>query len=365
MPFTRPTLQEIVDRIESDMESRLTGDVSLLRRAVLRVLARVFAGAIHILYGVLQTLSKDLFVDQAATDMLDRHAIMWGVPRKAAIFATGDVVFDGVDTTVIPEGTVAQNDDGIEYETIEEKTISFGIAIVPMQAREAGTASNIPVATILELVSPVEGITQLLVDIGGIAGGQDAESDDDLRQRILERIQEPPRGGTAADYIFWAKQVAGVAQAWSFPLHAGPGTVAVVVKAAGADPVPDAALLQSVTDYIETVKPVTADVSIDPINKQEITFDISITPRTSDFEDAITDSLQQMFDSVVEPQADILISQIRNAISTTGIDNFDITEIRVEGTPLSSVGDIPLSDIGTYGDFAYGTLGLITYAELI
>ena len=134
MPFTRPTLQEIVDRIENDIESRLTGDVSLLRRAVLRVLARVFAGVIHVLYGALQALSKDLFVDQATADMLDRHAIMWGVPRKAAIFATGDVVFDGVDTTVIPEGTVAQNDDGIEYETIEEKTISFGIAIVPSAA---------------------------------------------------------------------------------------------------------------------------------------------------------------------------------------------------------------------------------------
>ena len=61
MPFTKPTLQEIVDRIDSDIQSRITGATTFLRRSILKVLGRVLAGAIHLLYGYLEFQKDQLY----------------------------------------------------------------------------------------------------------------------------------------------------------------------------------------------------------------------------------------------------------------------------------------------------------------
>jgi uncharacterized phage protein gp47/JayE len=51
MPFDRPSLSELAIRAISDIQTRVTGASTLLRRSVLRVLAKVQAGANHLLYG--------------------------------------------------------------------------------------------------------------------------------------------------------------------------------------------------------------------------------------------------------------------------------------------------------------------------
>ena len=47
MPFTRPTLTTLIDRGAADIESRLAGSDARLRRALLNVLVRAHAGAVH------------------------------------------------------------------------------------------------------------------------------------------------------------------------------------------------------------------------------------------------------------------------------------------------------------------------------
>ena len=62
MPFSRPTLQNIFDRIINDIESRLTSNTPILKRALLRILAAVFASAIHICYGFIVWVSEQIIV---------------------------------------------------------------------------------------------------------------------------------------------------------------------------------------------------------------------------------------------------------------------------------------------------------------
>ena len=50
MAFSRPTLQQIVDRIENDFKTRIDNAQSLLRRSVLKIMARVYAGTADLLY---------------------------------------------------------------------------------------------------------------------------------------------------------------------------------------------------------------------------------------------------------------------------------------------------------------------------
>ncbi|MDH3975622.1 MAG: baseplate J/gp47 family protein [Deltaproteobacteria bacterium] len=98
------------------------------------------------------------------------------------------------------------------------------------------------------------------------------ESDSELLQRILDRIQSPPAGGNKADYIRWAKEVPNVKEAYCYPLGGGLGTVYVLILADEAatgsetpssyaditgttDAVgapPDIKLIDSLTDFVTT-----------------------------------------------------------------------------------------------------------------
>jgi uncharacterized phage protein gp47/JayE len=349
MAYTRPTISEIVNRIESDLESRLTGDAPLLRRGILRVLVRVFAGAVHIVYGYLEYLSRQLFAATAELEYLNRIGLMFGVTRKAAAFAEGAITFQGVNGTIVPAGTRVVTADGVEYETSTDGTIVGGFVNVNSTAVEPGTAGNMPTIEPIELVEPLAGVS--LVIVGTLfAGGQDEETDAAYRQRILERIQTPPAGGTAADYVRWAKEVSGVSSAWTFAATPGPGQVTVVYKGTAS--------ASAVEDYIEERMPVTADLSVLETVDQDVDFSILITPDTTANRAAITANLEQLFAEVAAPGEDMLISRVRNAISTAGVDNYDITAITVDGGARPTDSDI------LFSGYEYGVLGTISYGEL-
>jgi uncharacterized phage protein gp47/JayE len=363
MPFQRPTIQTIYDRMISGIETRMTGNVSLLRRAILRVLAKVFAGAIHLLYGRLEWLSKQIFVTQAELDMLDRpHGGMWGITRNSAQYATGQYRFTGTNAVVIAEGTKVQNSEGIEFQTEAEVTIASGYADAVITAVEAGEAGNISDST-LELVSPIDGVDNVGTVMLAPSSGLDLETDESYRSRILSHIQHRPMGGNKYDYEEWAKGVLGVGNAWCMPLARGGGTVDVVVKAAGANPVPSPTLLSAVSTYIEDVKPVTADVSVLAINPKEVTLWISFAPNgatNTDVQDKITSNLTDLFENIAAPKTDLLISYIRDAIMNSGASDYAITQIEVNAASVPVDQDIVMS-----GENDYPTLGTITFATLV
>jgi uncharacterized phage protein gp47/JayE len=354
MAFTRPTLAEIYARIVADMESRLTGNVTILRRALLRVLAAVFAGAVHILYGYLTFIAEQLFPDTALREWLERHGFIWGVDRKAAAFAIGTFTFSGVNATVIPAGTaVARDSDGIEYTTDALGTIAGGVANIAATASEAGVAGNMTDPTDVSLVEPIAGITGVVLN-GDFADGADEETDEDYRARILFRIQEPPAGGTAADFIRWAEEVSGVDKAWSFPItpSAGAVTVAYLGTAAAA----------TVEAHIETLMPVTTDLFIVKLTGSAyiVPFDIYIQldPNTAEQQAAIVANLEAHIASVAAPGENLLWSQIENAVSTAGPDNFRIYQLSAPPpTQDGLTGDI------LFSGFDYGELGTVFFTS--
>ena len=357
MPFNRPTLSEIIDRMEADVEQRLTGNTPLLTVSFLRVLVRVFAGAIHVVYGWLVWLADQLFWDTAETSMLDRHARLWGLSRKAATFAIGNITFVGSNGTAIPSGTLLVTEDNIQFETTAPGTIVGGSTTVTATASEPGEAGNISTGTDLELVEPISGI-QYADANGDFSGGQDQESDNDLRNRIDARITTPPAGGTATDFENWALSVDGVADAWAFGNTPSIGYVTLIIKASGSNPVPSAPLLTDVENYVSTVMPVTTNLLVQAIDDKTIDLTIDITLAAgadqSDTEAAITSNLQSFFEDAAEPGEDVLISQLRNAISTTGVEDYEITDIDKDSVAQ------PIDDISMSG-FEYAILGSITY----
>lgn len=318
MPFTRPTLQEINDRIKTDLETRLSTSGSFLKRAVVLVLGRVLAGASHLLHGHLDFNSEQIIPDTAIKAYLVRWASIWGINRKAATFSAGPVTMTGTNGSVITAGSLFTRDDGAQYEAQADATIAGGTIDVTVQALLAGVDGDLDPGVELNLVSPIAGVdsTGTVAGPDGVTGGNDEESDEDLLGRLLDRLQTPPLGGADQDYEKWAKEVAGVTRVWVYPLYLGPGTVGVTFVRDDDDPIiPDNTAVGVVADYIETKRPVTAHVTVfapvaDPIN-----FTIHIEPDSAEIRAAIEAELKDMIFREGVPAGTILLSHMNEAIS--------------------------------------------------
>lgn len=348
MAFLRPTLVELVDRIQTDFESRLDLTGTVLRRSMVRILSRVIAGASHMLHGHLDFLSRQLFADKSEAAFLRRQGAVFGVTPNEATFAVGTAKFTG--SGVVPSGTVVLRSDGAEYTTDAEITVVALGTSVAVTASLAGEAGNCDVGTVLTLESPISGVdSEATVDTGGLSGGADQEDDEAYRLRVLERIQNPPHGGSDPDYKAWAKEVAGVTRAWVYPRALGAGTV--VVRFTRDDDlvqIPDSGEVTAVQDYIDARKPVTATVTVlapvaAPLN---FTF-ASITPDTVAVRAAIAAELADLMLREGIPGETLLLSQIRTAIGIAeGLEDYELTSPAADVT--HSTGQLPTMGTVTY-----------------
>lgn len=353
MPFNRPTLTDLIDRSETDIEARLPGADARMRRSNLNVLARVQAAGEHGLYAFIDWMSKQMLPDTCEAEFLDRHASIWGITRTAASFASGNVTFTGTNGRIVPAGTKMKRSDGTVYTTSTEVTIASGTATTGVTADTAGAAGNADAAGAISLVSPISSVTsQATIAAGGFAGGADAETDASFRARLLTHIQQRPHGGASFDYVAWALEQPGVTRAWVYPQELGLGTVTIrfMMDNTYSDGIPLSADVTAVQNAIDLVRPVTADVTV--VAPVAVPLDIttlSITPSSSSVQTAIEAEIADLILREAAPGATIKISHVREAISIAAGEtdhaltdpNADIThatgEIAVVGTyPWSS-----------------------------
>jgi uncharacterized phage protein gp47/JayE len=338
--YDRPSLAQVVERVRTDVLSRLSTD-DVLRRADAEVYARVLGGVAHGLYGFIEWLSSQIIYDTATVEYLERWASIWGVARKPAAAATGSVTFAVQPGSVIAAGAL----------TTADATVVGGSATAPVQASVAAAAGNRATGQSLRLVSPVDGV-QPTATAGELSGGADVETDDALRARLLERIQAPPQGGAAADYVAWALAVPGVTRAWVYPQELGLGTVTVRfvrdLDGTGAAIIPDAPEVAAVQAYIDERRPVTANVTV--VSPTAVPLDFTITdvvPDTAAVRAAVEAELQDLLLREAVPGGTLLLSHIRAAISAAaGEADYTLT--------------VPSADVSTStGELT--TMGTITW----
>jgi uncharacterized phage protein gp47/JayE len=284
MAFSRPTLAELVARVEADFVSRLNVTSPLLRKSMIKVLSRVVAGAAHLLHGHISWVAEQVLPDTMSEAYLIRFASHFGLSRNEASFATGDMDATGVNGSVIPAGSVVVRDDGIEYTVDSDATIAAGVASVSVTCQTAGEDGNAAAGVTMNFASPISGVDSSIdVDSNSIDGGSDEETIEDFLVRVLAHMSDPPHGGTSADYVAWAKEVSGVTRAFVFPLESGPGTVAVrfVRDDDAGSIIPSAGEVTTVQNYIDTKSPVTATVTVSAPTGVTMNWTIAITPDTS------------------------------------------------------------------------------------
>lgn len=326
MSYSRPTLTALVASVRADILSRLLQD-DVLRRSDAEVYARVMAGLAHGLYGFIDWLSRQVVYDTAEAEILERWASIWGVTRKAAVVATGTASFTGALGAVVPQGALVQALDGQQYITTAAANMTGAPVAIAVQAVVAGDAGNRAAGQQLTLVATIAGV-QTSATSAALSGGADLETDDALRARLLARVQNPPQGGAAVDYVAWALQVAGVTRAWVYPQELGPGTVTLrfVRDGDAGGLIPDAGEVATVQAYLDALRPVTAQLTVVAPAAVPLNFTIGVTPNTAAVKAAVQAELQDLLLREATPGGTILLSHIRAAISAaTGETNYNMT----------------------------------------
>lgn len=317
MPFARPTLPELIDRVTTDISGRVTGVQSaVLRRSLLGILARSEAGAVHMLYGFLEWAAKQSIIDTAEKEYLERWAAIWKVFRKAADYSTGAALLIGTVGSTLPAGTILQRQDGVQYRVLADGTFT-GTTLQPtVVAVDAGAAGDAPAGTPLFLLSPVAGVQSTGSAATVIDGGLDVETDPELLNRLLKRIRQPPHGGASSDYELWALEVPGVTRVWVYPLQMGAGTVTVLFVCDGeANIIPGPAKVAEVQAYIDARRPVTAEVFAGAPIADPLNMAVKLSPNTAAVQAAVRAEVADLIVRDAKPGVPTLISRLREAVS--------------------------------------------------
>lgn len=345
--FTRPTLNELISRTTADLVSRLEITSEVLRRAIVRVEARVWAGVAHLLYGHLDWSSRQLLASTADDLELDRHGADLLLPRLTPTYASGPIEVSGADGSIVPAGTRWQRGDGVQYATSAELVIgSSGTGTVDVRAVDAGLNANCEVGTKVTLVSPIATVfSSAFVPAGGIGAGSDTESHAAYRARILERKRNTPHGGALNDYLRWAREVSSaITRVWVYPGWLGAGSVGVTFVCDDAESIiPSGALVDAVQAYIDLpdVRPVMAEVIVFAPTPQAVPFSIALTPNTSTVRAAVQAELVDLLRRQGKPPYTIALSLFDEAISLANGEESHV--MSVPAAPVTvAAGNVPI-----------------------
>ncbi|MDD4390326.1 MAG: baseplate J/gp47 family protein [Eubacteriales bacterium] len=225
-------------------------------------------------YAAMDSILNNAFVGTASGGYLERKCSELGINRKPATKATGQVEITGTVGANIVAGSLVSS-ELTNFVITDNKVIgATGKELVSVECDQFGIAGNVPVGSIKYFPVTLEGITAV-TNPAVLSNGYDAESDESLRQRYYEKINMPATSGNIYHYKQWAKAVEGVGDARVYPTWSGAGTVKVVIcdrnKRAA---LPE--LISEVEDYIETNRPIGADVTVASATEKSINITATI-----------------------------------------------------------------------------------------
>lgn len=313
--FYRPNLSEIIERVALDISSRTRPNGEVEQGSVEFTFAQAIAGCSHLLHAHLDHIANQILPITASGADLEKHASFWlKSGRKSAVKAVGMIEVQGKAGVIIPSGTFFQRADGTRYLATAETECTGDKQNIQVECEQEGQGGNAKADDVLNIQSPIFGV-QSQAKVVNISGGADLESDEDLRLRILNRIQQPPHGGSKNDYVQWGLEVEGVSKVFVLPqLDLGVVRLAFL-REYDEQIFPDEAERERFKQHIENVRPVTARVVVVPLQPQAVDFHIELSPNTPSIRSAAEQNLKAFFKSQAEPLKTIHLSQIQEVIS--------------------------------------------------
>lgn len=250
------------ENILSDMLSRVPSDADKREGSVIYDALAPAAYKLAEAYFMLDVFIDLVNGDTAVGEFLDRVVEDYGITRKPATYAIRKI-----ETTGVVDIGTRWGLNGTSYIITELITEN----VYKAQCEQLGSVGN-QYSGQLENIDNISGITATLTDI--ITSGEDEETDESLRARFYTQIRSTSTSGNIYDYKKWALEVPGCGNAKVFPLWDGPGTVKVLVVDENMEI--DTDLPGKVYDYIESVRPIGASVTVESPGEKVINISANV-----------------------------------------------------------------------------------------
>lgn len=259
------TYEEIYSRMKQKYEDEYGSGLDDSSDIGIKI--RVLAGELYNLGCSLEWLKRQMFVETADGENLDRLAMQRGITRRPAVKATGYIRFSVDDSLnadiAIPRGSVVSTFgiDPVRVVTTEDAELSSGSRYIDVraEAEEAGSRGNISDRTATIPVSVPIGIDSV-TNVAVFAGGGDEEDDISLRARLSASYRNQPNSMNAAYYIALAESIEGIEKAGVLENYPTDNTVSVFVR--GRNGTTTNAVLAEVTEYLERYRSVNVNLNV-------------------------------------------------------------------------------------------------------
>lgn len=334
-------LQRMLDLLSSDIDKR--------EGSIAYDLIAPAAGEISYFYTLLDMVLQEGFASTASGEFLDLRCAELGVYRKKGTTSEGFVTFTALDPALeegrlIESGTVVATEGEIPlyFMTTQDGVITNGKATVPIVCEIQGVYGNLQAGSIKQVIGDLSGILTVTNE-QDLYSGSDDESDESLLDRYMEFVQRPVTSGNENHYLVWAKSIDGIGDARVQSNHTNSsiavGTVDVIVLDASKLPASET-LLDSVKTYIESVRPIGANVIVRGANKVDIAVSCQLVLQSgvsvSDVQPSIENAIVSYLKSLAFSDNTVRYSRIGNAIlDTEGV--LDYTNLTINGTTSNIV----------------------------
>jgi len=326
-----------------DMLSRVISDIDKREGSVIYDSLAPAAYKVAENYYYLDQFLNLIFGDTAVDTFLDRVVADHGMTRKQSTYAIRKVTTSGA----VNIGTRW----GIE-DLVYDITALVSSNVYAATCETLGSIGN-TYSGALENIDNVSGITATLTDI--MTSGEDEETDDNLRTRFYLQVRSTGTSGNACDYRNWALEVPGCGDAKVFPLWNGAGTVKVLVV--DENMTINATLPTTVHDYIETVRPIGATVTVASPTSLSINITANVmlngTKTLAEVRTAFTTSLTSYLRETVFEVYSVSYAKIGSLLlATAGVDDYSAllvnagtANITISSGQMPIVGTLTLTEV--------------------
>ncbi len=277
------------------------------------------------MYYQLNNYTDLLYLDTASDEYLDRKASDFGLTRKSASSAIVKIRTDNL----IEIGT-RWTISSLVYEIISMESQNEYRA----KCEQVGELGNIKSAELSSIGSTA--VKANIVDI--FIYGEEEESDEELRERLKNKIANTAQDGNIRQYLQWAEEYPGIGKSKVFPLWNGGNTVKVsITSSAGTSA--SQKLIEDFQAYLdpkseglgEGKAPLGAKVTVSTGKEKQIniTADVVLEDGYSDFSQA-REKIEEYFKKITYGQKYVSYFYIGNIL--VGLDSiYDMKNLVING----------------------------------
>lgn len=230
------TPEQIRDDMLRDMQNaaiesgRLEPDVSPGSFDYIR--ATALSGHLSLIEANNMMLAEQLFLSGAVGEDLEERAAEHDIYRRPKSGSIGRIIITNSAPSPVATGAQLTGPTGLRFEVTTGGSFGNGLPI-EIRSLDSGRATNLEAGTVLQWsAAPPFADPRVVVAPGGLVNGDEDETDEELRARVIDHQSSPPAESNAQAMVERAeKSTPAVQKAFAYAALLGPSTYALAVAA--------------------------------------------------------------------------------------------------------------------------------------